>query len=239
MKNVLVTGGSRGIGAAIVKALSNRGYNVYFLYKSSFDKATALAEITGATAIKCDVSDCEDVKNAVKIIKQSCMGIDILINNAGISSVKPFADITYEEWREMISVTLDGAFFCTKAVLGDMLSRSWGRIINISSIWGTLGASCEVHYSTVKAGIIGFTKALSKELALSNITVNAVCPGFINTDMNSHLSEDEKNAFISEIPMLRAGTPEEVASAVAYLCSEESGYITGQSLGVNGGYSVN
>ncbi len=239
MKNVLITGGSRGIGAEIVKAFALSGHNVYFFYKNSDESAMKLAKLTGATAIRCDVGDAGQVTSGINTVKKSALSIDILVNNAGISSIKPFGDISYEEWREMTAVTLDGAFFCTKAVLPDMLSKGWGRIINISSMWGSMGASCEVHYSTVKAGLLGFTRALAKELAISNITVNAVSPGFIDTDMNSHLSESEKEEFISSIPAGRAGNPDDVANAVLFLSKDESSYITGQNIGVNGGYTVN
>ena len=158
--------------------------------------------------------------------------IDVLVNNAGISQIKPFADITEDDWDEMIRVNLKGVYNSTKSVVDTMINQKSGKIINISSIWGQVGASCEVHYSTAKAGIIGFTKALSKELALSNIQVNCLAPGIIDTDMNSQFDKEELK---KEVPSETIGTPLDVAKAVLFLAADETGYITGQVLGVNGG----
>lgn len=239
MKNVLITGGSRGIGARLVRDFSKAGYGVYFLYKSSVEAAEALSAETGAFAIQCDVSKKEDVDRAFEIIRSKYSKIDILINNAGISQIKPFMDITEEDWRTMMAVTLDGAYFCTKSVISDMLREKWGRIINISSMWGQVGASCEVHYSAAKAGLIGMTKALAKELGPSGITVNCIAPGFIESDMNKELDEETVEEIISEIPVGRAGMTEDVSGAVMFLASQEGGYITGQVLGINGGMVIN
>ncbi len=239
MKNVLITGGSRGIGAELVEAFAKQGYGVYFFYKSSESKARELSERTGATGIRCDVSKEEDVKKAFEELHKGCYKIDILVNNAGIGQIKPFMDISAEDWQNMMGVTLDGAFFCTKAAVSDMLREKWGRIINISSMWGQTGASCEVHYSAAKAGIIGFTKALAKELGPSGITVNCIAPGFIDTDMNKGLNEEDVSAIIEEIPLGRVGLCGDIAGLALFLSSNEASYITGQTVGINGGMVMN
>ena len=238
MKNVLITGGSRGIGADLVRKLSEQGYGVYFFYKNSDEKANALSMETGATPIKCDVSKESDVERAFEILHQKCYKIDVLINNAGISAIKPFLDVSAEEWREMMAVTLDGAFYCTKHAARDMLKEKWGRIVNVSSMWGQVGASCEVPYSAAKSGLIGMTKALAKELGPSGITVNCVCPGFINTDMNKELPTSVVEEIVEEIPMGRTGSCRDVTELVAFLVSQEAEYITGQIIGVNGGIVI-
>lgn len=230
MKNVLVTGGTRGIGAAIVKKFASNGYNVVVNYKNSDDLANKLKEEfpNNINLYKADVSNFFDVKKMCEKFN----AIDILINNAGVSDIKQFNDITENDWDNMMNVNLKSVYNCTKNVVDNMIHNKWGKIINISSMWGEIGGSCEVHYSTTKAGIIGFTKALSKELALSNIQVNCVSPGIIDTDMNSmHDLEELKE----EVPANKIGTPEDVANVVFFLAQEENSYITGQVISVNGG----
>ena len=234
MKNVLVTGGSRGIGAECVRMFSERGYRVFFIYKNSEEKAKKLSDETGALAFCGDISSFDDISKIYGEIKKHG-GADIIVNNAGISQIKVFQDITEEDWDRMFDVNIKGMYVVTHFFVDDMIRLKKGRIINISSMWGETGASCEVHYSASKAAVIGFTKALAKELAPSGITVNCVSPGIIDTDMNSELTDAEKKEFIEEIPLCRMGTAAETAEAVFYLASEAAGYVTGAVLPVNGG----
>jgi len=231
---IIVTGGSRGIGEAICEEFIKNGDIVVFSYKRSFEKAEKLVERLGSNlyAIKADVGNFNETKALVDFCLNNFGRIDVLVNNAGISQIKPFADITEDDWDEMIRVNLKGIYNTTKAVVDTMIHQKSGKIINISSIWGEIGASCEVHYSTAKAGVIGFTKALGKELALSNIQVNCVAPGIIDTDMNNQFDKEELK---KEVPSETIGTPRDVAKAVVFLASDEASYITGQVLGVNGG----
>ena len=238
MKTVLITGGTGGIGKALVEAFASEGYSVAFTFNSSFDKAMELQQQTGALAVKMDLSNESEINSAALLIKEKLGEISVLINNAGVSSFSLFGDLTYEVWRKTFSVNVDGAFLLTKAVLPDMISRKWGRIINISSIWGQVGASCEVHYSSSKAALIGLTKALAKELGPSGITVNAIAPGLIDTEMNSSLSKEDVNAFVEETPLMRMGKPEEVAKAALFLASDDAAFITGDVMKLSGGYVV-
>lgn len=233
-KIVVVTGGSRGIGEAICEAFIKNGDKVILNYKNSFDKAMVIKERLGENLflVKADVGNLEEVKVMMDFCVSKFGRIDVLVNNAGISQIKPFADITEDDWDEMMRVNLKGIYNCTKAVVDNMIHNKSGKIINISSIWGEVGASCEVHYSTAKAGVIGFTKALAKELALSNIQVNCVSPGIIDTDMNKQFDKEELK---KEVPSEMLGTPADVAKAVLFLSSDDADYITGQVLGVNGG----
>jgi 3-oxoacyl-[acyl-carrier protein] reductase len=233
MKTILITGGSRGIGEAIVRLAVGK-YRVAFTYNNSAEKAQELAREVGATAYKCDVSSSAQVERVVAQIKADFGGIDLLVNNAGVAQDKLFQDITDEDWRKMMGVNLDGTFFVTRAVVPHMISREYGRIVNVSSMWGTDGASMETHYSASKAGVIGLTKALAKELAPTGITVNAVAPGAIDTDMMKTYTDDELKEFVAEIPFGRLGRPEEVAEAVMFLLSAD--YITGEVLSIRGGY---
>ena len=237
-KSVLVTGGSRGIGAAMVRAFSDAGYDVAFIYNRSEDAARALANETGALAVKADVANSYEVQNAVSLVREKYPQIDVLVNNAGISQIKLFADITDKDWGRMLDVNLTGAFNCTKAVVGDMISRKNGCIINISSMWGEVGASCEVHYSAAKAGMIGMTKALAKEMGLSGIRVNCITPGVIATEMNAELDEDTIELLKEETPLGRIGTPEDIANTALFLASDAASFITGQVIGVNGGFVI-
>ena len=236
MKTVLITGGSRGIGRAMVELFAENGYSVAFTYKNSKDEAKKLAESTGALAIYADSAVEADVVSAVKQAENSFGKIDCLINNAGISSFSLFTDLTLEQWNEIVAVNLTGAFLYSREVTRGMVSRKQGRIINISSMWGLVGASCEVHYSTVKAGIIGMTKALAKELGPSGITVNAIAPGMIKTEMNSKLSEDDIACLVEETPLMRIGLPKDVASAALFLCSDDASFITGEVMNLSGGF---
>ena len=233
---VLITGGSRGIGRSMVELFRKNGYSVAFTYKNSDNEAKSLAESTGAIAIKADSALEEDVIRAVNIAKESLGDVDCLINNAAISSFSLFTDLTLDDWNSHISVNLTGAFLYSKYVVPYMISKKSGRIINITSMWGIVGSSCEVHYSTAKAGLIGMTKALAKELGPSGITVNAIAPGVIATDMNSALSNDDIEALIDDTPLMRIGDPLDVAKAALFLASEESSYITGAVLNVSGGF---
>ncbi len=239
-KVAIITGASRGIGAATAKKLSADGWKVALVYNNSEAQVSLLALqlSNGSMAYRCDVRDVGQVNETVAAILADFGRIDLLVNNAGISQQKLFTDITDSDWSDMISTNLSGAFYFSRAVLGDMISRKSGRIINIASMWGETGGSCEVHYSAAKAGLIGMTKALAKEVALSGITVNAVSPGVIRTDMLSSFSENELEALRHEIPLDRLGTPDDVANAVAFLASEGADYITGQVLSVNGGLVI-
>ena len=238
MKNVLITGGSRGIGRAMVELFASNGYSVAFTYKSSENEAKSLAEATGAIAIKADSASESDVLYAVNTAICKLGSIDCLINNAGVSSFSLFTDITLDMWNEHLAVNLTGAFLYSKAVIPGMVARKEGRIINITSMWGITGSSCEVHYSTAKAGLIGMTKALAKELGPSGITVNAIAPGLIDTDMNRCLSDDDIRAIEDETPLMRIGTSSEVAKAALFLAGEGASFITGEVMNVSGGYLI-
>lgn len=234
MKKVLVTGGSGGIGSAIVKLFAKNGYAVYFTYNNSYDEAIALQKETNATPIKCNLKNSADISSLKNVVGS----LDVLVNNVGISQFALFTDISEADWDNMMDVNLKSAFLVTKLFLPDMISKKWGRIINVSSMWGISGASCEVHYSASKAGLIGLTKALAKEVAPSNVTVNCVAPGIIDTKMNARLSQEDKKDFEDSVPLMRSGNPEEVASAILFLASEQSSYITGVVLPVDGGYTI-
>ena len=238
MKTVLVTGGSRGIGCEIVRLFRENGYNVAFTYKSSREAAEALAKETGALAIMADSAKEADVLSAVNETLSAFGRIDCLINNAAISSFSLFTDITLDEWNNMLAVNLTGAFLYSKGVIPDMLKRKSGRIINITSMWGLVGASCEVAYSAAKAGLIGFTKALAKELGPSGITVNAVAPGVIETPMNNTLDAAIKASLADDTPVGRLGKPEDVAASVLFLASDAAAFITGEVLNISGGFVI-
>lgn len=240
-KTVLVTGGVRGIGKAITEIFAKNGYNVIANYINSYDKAIALKNDLSQYNIniyKSDVSYYNDVKNMVEYIENNIGGIDILINNAGIAQQKLFTDISDDDWNKMIGVNLTGVFNCCKAVLPYMIKNKSGKIINISSMWGQVGASCEVHYSAAKAGVIGLTKALAKEVGLSGISVNCICPGVISTDMMNGFSEDDINALKDETPLQCVGSPKDIADMVYFLAKDSTTFITGQIIGVNGGMII-
>jgi 3-oxoacyl-[acyl-carrier protein] reductase len=234
MKKALVTGGCGGIGEAICKKLANDGYNIYINYAHSKYKAEMLAAETGGTAVCFDVSDNEAVRVAIKEIGR----LDLLVNNAGISEINLFTSISVEKANRILDINLKGAMNCARAVLTEMIRAKSGNIINISSMWGQSGASCEVDYSASKAGLIGFTKALAKEVAPSCIRVNCIAPGFIMTEMNKRFTEEELEMIREDIPLGIFGTPENVAEAVAFMASDKAEYITGQILAVNGGMVI-
>ncbi len=238
MKTALVTGASGGIGQAIAKALAEQGMRVIASYNTGSAEAFKLAENIGAEALMADISDEESVNKMAAEIEKKYGGIDVLVNNAGISMQKMLCDTTSADWDRIFSVNIRGTFLVTRALMGNMVRNHYGRIVNVSSVWGQEGASCEVAYSASKAAVEGFTKALAKELSLSGICVNCVAPGVIDTKMNAFLSEEEMSELESVIPMGRLGTPDEIAKVVAFLCSEQAGYITGQIIGVNGGFYI-
>ena len=236
MKTVLVNGGSRGIGAAMVRAFVAAGYAVAFTYFASDAEADALSQETGALAIKADSGSREEIGAAVEKCLKVFGQIEVLINNAAISYFGLFTDMADSLWDRMVAVNLDGPMQYAKCVLPQMISRKCGKIINISSMWGQVGASCEVPYSVTKAGLIGFTKALAKEVGPSGITVNAIAPGVIATEMNARLSEEDLEALKEETPLSRIGTPEEVAAVALFLCGEGGAFLTGQVISPNGGF---
>ncbi len=237
MKTAIVTGGAKGIGAAIVKRLIGDGFKVALCYNNSEERASGLCAELGENcrAYKLNITDSAAVNAVFADIEKNFGEIAVLVNNAGIAEQALFTDITDEMWHRMLEVNLSGAFYCCRAVLPFMIHRKSGKIINISSIWGEIGGSCEVHYSAAKAGIIGMTKALAKEAGLSGITVNSVSPGVILTDMTSHFDENTMNELKDETPLNRIGTPEDVADTVAFLASRNADFITGQDIAVNGG----
>ena len=239
-KVAFVTGGAKGIGSAIVKRFIKDGYKVAFTYNNSEDKAKNLVNELGENckAYKLDITDSNAVNAVIADVENTFGEIFVLVNNAGIAEQSLFTDITDEMWHKMIETNLSGAFYCSRAVLKYMINRKCGKIINISSIWGETGGSCEVHYSSAKAGLIGMTKALAKEVGLSGITVNCVSPGVILTDMTSHFDEDTMNELKNETPLNKIGTPSDVAGAVSFLASPDADFITGQDLAVNGGMNI-
>ena len=238
MHHVLITGGSRGIGAACVRAFAAQGDAVAFLYRADTESAQKIAAETGAYAIQADISDPKAVAVAIEDLQQHMGEIDVLVNCAGISRFGLFTELSDTEWHEMLAVHLDGAFYLCRALAPTMIRRGHGRIINIGSMWGKVGAACEVHYSTAKAGLRGLTMALAKELGPSGITVNCVEPGVIETDMNAALDEPTRRALCEDTPLCRMGQPAEVAAAVVFLASDQAGFITGQCLGVDGGFAI-
>ena len=229
-KTALITGASRGIGSECARLFAQAGYNVAAVYNKSEEAALSLKEETGCGIYKCDVSDCKAAHETVEAVFRHFGSIDVLINNAAIAQQALFSDITEEMWDNMFDTNVKSVYNFTHGVLPHMIHEKYGRIINISSMWGQVGASCETVYSMSKAGVIGFTRALAQELAPEGIAVNCVAPGIIDTRMNACFDRAELE---TQVPMGRLGTPREVAEAVLYLA--ESPYVTGQVLGVNGG----
>lgn len=242
-KTVLITGSSRGIGRATAEVFAANNYNIIINYLNSENEAFFLVnslEKQGYSAMACkaDVSRRDQVDTMIEAGIRKFGTIDILVNNAGVSQQKLFTDITEYEWDRMFNIHVKGMFNCCQCVLPLMLKNKQGKIINLSSIWGMTGASCEVHYSTAKAAVIGFTKALAKELGPSNIQVNCVAPGIIDTDMNAYLDKSDHYKLIQDTPLMRFGTPAEVAYAVLYLASEKADFLTGQVISPNGGFVI-
>ena len=234
MKTALVTGGTGGIGEAICRQLASDGYYVYINYARSKEKAETLAAEICGKAIGFDVSDVNAVREAFDLVVK----LDLLVNNAGVSEIDLFTSIPQSSADRLMDIDLKGTMNCTRAALPPMIAQKTGCIINISSMWGQCGASCEVDYSAAKAGIIGFTKALAKEVAPSGIRVNCVSPGFIMTEMNKHFSEEDLNLIKEDIPLGIFGEPRHIADAVTFLASDRAEYITGQILAVNGGMLI-
>ncbi len=238
MANILITGGSRGIGAACVRAFASGENRVAFFYHTDDRAAQSISQESGALAICADVSNPEEAIRGVKEVEKKFGAIDVLVNNAGISQIKLFTNLSDDDWRRMMATDLDGVFYVTREVSRGMIARQYGRIINIGSMWGKVGAACEVSYSAAKAGIRGLTKALAKELGPSKITVNCVEPGVIDTDMNQQLDETTKRELAEQTPLCRMGSPEEVAHVVRFLASKEASFLTGQCIGVDGGFAI-
>ncbi len=240
MKTVVVTGASKGIGRAVVKEFANNGYNVVICYNKSVSDAQQLlnevSQMTRAIAVKVDVSNEDDVKNMVEITKKTFGNIDVLANCAGVSDTRLLIDSTKDDYDFVFDTNMRGTYNTCKLVGREMLSNQSGKIINISSIWGLRGGSCESVYSASKGAIIAFTKALAKELGPNGINVNAVAPGFIQTDMTKNVTEEIKQEIMDNSALGRLGTPEDVASVVLFLASEKSEFITGQVIGVDGGW---
>ena len=238
-KKILITGGSRGIGAFAVRRFTSMGAVVAFLYNKSQKEAFELSKETGALAVRCDVSNPRAVESAMEVVNDYMDGeIDVIICNAGISDFGLVTDIGYKRWNEVINTNLNGAYYCIEKALPGMISAKKGSIIIVSSMWGQVGASCEVAYSASKAGLIGLTKALAKEVGPSGIRVNCIAPGMIDTDMNANVSADAVHEIVEETPLMRIGKPADVVGAMEFLASEKSSFITGQVIGVNGGLVI-
>lgn len=238
MKRVIITGGSRGIGAACVKRFACAGHSVAFIYKSSHDRAAELSAETGAYAVCADIADPASALKAMEDAISHLGGVDVLVNNAGVAQFRLFDEITEDDWHSVIETNLGGAYRCSRAAVPHMVRQKSGAIVNISSMWGISGASCEVHYSASKAGLIGMTKALAKELAPSGVRVNCVAPGAIATEMNAALDAAAIAAICDETPLGRLGSPEEVAACVYFLASDDASFVTGQTLSADGGYVI-
>lgn len=240
-KVIIVTGGSRGIGASIVKLLAAEDYKVILNYHQSEHTAEEieqelLQQGKKIEIFKADVSKREDVRKLIQFAIEKYHKVDVLINNAGIAQEKLFTQITDEDWNKMIQTNLNSVFYCTQEVVPYMLEKQAGSIINISSIWGVTGGSCEVHYSVTKAGIDGMTKALAKELGPSHIRVNSIAPGAIDTDMNKSVTEEEWEEVKREIPLNSIGKAKDIAKCAKWLIEDE--YTTGQVISVNGGWYI-
>lgn len=243
MSTVLITGASRGIGAQCALSFAKAGYDVALNYCRSEAKALALVkeiEALGvkAFAVQADVADSAQVKGMFDAVRRELGTVDVLVNNAGIAHVGLLTDMTDDEWRRLIDTDLSGTFYCCREALSDMIRAHSGVIVNIASMWGEVGASCEAAYSAAKAGVIGLTKALAKEVGPSGVRVNAVSPGVVMTEMMAGFSDDDVAALKDETPLTSLGAPEDIADAVLFLASEKARFITGQVLSVNGGMVI-
>lgn len=242
-KTVIITGGARGIGAATVRLFAESGYNVVINFNTSLNEAALLSQELNnqgynTSIFKADVSQPNEADALIKFALDAFGNIDAVINNAGISEQKLFTEISNGDWSKMINVNLGGVFNVSRAVSPLFIKNKCGAIVNVSSIWGVSGASCEVHYSAAKSGVIGLTKALAKELGPSNIRVNCVSPGVIDTDMNKIHGEDVLTELADSTPLCRIGKPIEVAKAILFLASDDASFITGQNLCVDGGFII-
>lgn len=242
-KTAIITGASKGIGAATAILFAHSGYNVVINYNDSYESATLLARSlkeNGANVIpfKANVANRLEVDMMIKEAIYNFGTVDVLVNNAGVAHQGLFTDISEYDWDRIVNINLKGVFNCSQAVLPEMINKKSGKIINVSSMWGITGASCEVAYSASKAGVIGLTKALAKELAPSGITVNCVAPGVIETNMNSELSVEDLNSLVEETPLGRIGSADEVAKSIYFLASPAADFITGEVLNINGGYVI-
>ncbi|MGM9551582.1 MAG: elongation factor P 5-aminopentanone reductase [Clostridia bacterium] len=240
-KNVLITGASGGIGSAVARLFAENGYNVGIVYHKDIEsamklKAELLEKDVNSEIFQCDISSREDVEQLFVDFSERLGNVDVLINNAGVAQQKLFLDITLWEWNRIFDINVTGVFNMCQCALRDMVDRKEGSIVNVSSMWGITGASCEAHYSATKAAVISLTKSLAKEYGPSNIRVNAVAPGVIDTKMNGHLSEEDMAALSCETSLGRIGTPREAAEAIYFLGSEKSSFITGQVLTCDGGF---
>ncbi len=239
-KTVLITGASRGIGKAIARRFMNPEFRLVLTCKQNIDALKSLQKEASGKGCICEISQCDsaDYSNLSRLfteITNQGHGVDILINNAGISYVDLMTDTTNEQWQQLLATNLSAPFYCSRLALPHMIHEKAGKILNISSVWGVCGASMEVAYSTTKGGLNAMTKALAKEVAPSNIQVNAIACGAIDTDMNHFLSEEDRQALAEEIPAGRLGTPEEVANLAYELCTGND-YLTGQVIQLDGGW---
>lgn len=243
MSTVLITGASRGIGTQCALTFAREGYDVALNYCRSEEKARELVreiEALGvrACAVQADVADSMQVKRMFETVRAELGTVDVLVNNAGVAHVGLLTDMTDDEWRRVIDTDLSGTFYCCREALSDMIRAHSGVIVNIASMWGEVGASCEAAYSAAKAGVIGLTKALAKEVGPSGVRVNAVSPGVVMTDMMAGFSDEDVAALKEETPLIQLGSPEDIADAVIFLASEKARFITGQVLSVNGGMVI-
>lgn len=234
----LVTGASRGIGAAAARRLAADGYTVLVHYCSGAEQASKIAAEIGGETVQADLGDFSQIDSMAEEILRRYGKIDALVNNAGIALTGLFQDISDADAIRLMTVDLGGAMHLTKRILPAMLRQHSGTVVNVASVWGETGAACEVHYSAAKAGIIGFTKSLAKEVGPSGIRVNCISPGVIGTDMNRMHSAETMQALAEETPLGRIGTPEDCAEVIAFLCSECAGFLTGQVIPVNGGFLI-
>ncbi len=240
-KNVLITGASGGIGSATARLFAKNGYNVGIVYHKNLQSAEnlkneILAQEVDCEVFRCDISSREEVESLFVEFSEKLGDVDVLVNNAGVSQQKLFLDITLWEWNRIFDINVTGVFNMCQCALNQMIDRKRGSIVNVSSMWGITGASCEAHYSATKAAVISLTKSLSKEYGPSNIRVNCVAPGVIDTKMNAHLDIDAMNDLKEETSLGRIGTPEEAAEAIYFLASEKASFVTGQVLTCDGGF---